>query len=261
MDKPNTYMPALFLGHGSPMAAFEDNKFTRYWANVGRALPTPRAIVCISAHWYTQGTYVTASKQPQTIHDFHGFPEQLYQFTYPAIGDPRLAERIIELLQPLHVIADPQRGLDHGSWSVLKHLFPKAQIPVLQLSIDRTKPPVWHYELGRQLRVLRDEGVLLVGSGNVVHNLRQVRFEEQAVAFPWAIAFNRTVRAAIEQRDHNTVIDYVKQGEAAALSVPTPDHYLPLLYVLGASDVTDAIHIDVDDVVLSSISMMSVQFG
>ncbi|MGC3982328.1 MAG: 4,5-DOPA dioxygenase extradiol [Steroidobacteraceae bacterium] len=254
-------LPAIFIGHGSPMAAFEDNQYTRGWADIAARLPRPRAIVCVSAHWYTQGTGVTAMAQPRTIHDFYGFPDELYQYHYRAAGDPHLAHEVAQLLAPLPVVEDQQWGLDHGSWTVLKHMYPQADIPVLQLSIDGTQPPQWHYDLGRRLSVLREQGVLLMGSGNVVHNLRQMRRAGDAPAHAWAESFNRQVRAGIEQHDHEALIDYQRFGDDAKLSVPTPEHYLPLLYVLGASHADESVRIPIDDVSIGSISMLSVVVG
>jgi 4,5-DOPA dioxygenase extradiol len=253
-------MPALFIGHGSPMAAFEDNKFTRSWAQLGQQLPRPRAILCVSAHWYTEGTGVTAMAQPKTIHDFYGFPEPLYQYHYRAAGDPQLAQQVAAMLTPTTVIQDQQWGFDHGSWTVLKHMYPQADIPVLQLSIDGSQPAAWHYALGQQLAVLRNQGVLLLGSGNVVHNLRRLQ-RDDAAQYPWAVDFNQRVRMAIEQHDHAALIDYQHLGDGASWSVPTPEHYLPLLYVLGASDAHEPVSVLLDDVTLGSISMLSVLCG
>ena len=254
-------MPVLFVGHGSPMAAFEDNRFTQAWTQLGEALPTPRAIVCVSAHWYTRGTGVTAMAQPKTIHDFYGFPEALYQYHYRAPGDPTLAQQIMELLQPTEVIADVNWGYDHGSWTVLKHLYPHAQIPVLQLSIDGTQSNEWHYQLGQRLKPLRDQGVLIMGSGNVVHNLRYLQRSENALAHPLAQQFNDYVRTALRQGDDAALIDYAAQGAAASFAVPTPDHYLPLLYVLGAREPSESMQLVLDEVALASVSMLSVSFG
>jgi len=254
-------MPVVFIGHGSPMAAFEDNVFTRTWAALGQALPRPKAILCVSAHWYVHGARITAMQQPRTIHDFQGFPDVLYQYHYPASGEPLLAQRIVELLKPMEVIADQEWGFDHGSWTLLKHMYPLGDVPLLQLSIDRSKPADWHYELGRRLAVLRTEGVLILGSGNVVHNLRYLQWNEAAQALPWAREFDQYVRAALERGDHQPLVSYQQAGEAARLSVPTPDHYLPLLYVLGASEARDSVSVLLDEIVMGSISMMSVVYG
>jgi 4,5-DOPA dioxygenase extradiol len=253
-------MPSLFIGHGSPLTAFEDNRFTRGWAALGAALPKPRAILCVSAHWYTRGTAVTAMAQPRTVHDFYGFPQALYEYHYRAPGDPEMAQRIADLLSPIEIIQDQQWGFDHGSWTVLKHMYPQADVPVLQLSIDGTRAPQWHYELGRKLQPLRDEGVLLMGSGNVVHNLRYLQRDSDS-GYPWAVTFNEQVRRSIEQRDHDALIHYERFGEAAALSVPTAEHYLPLLYALGASTPDEPMEVLLDDVTIGSISMLSVLSG
>jgi 4,5-DOPA dioxygenase extradiol len=260
MNTFTTRMPTLFIGHGSPLTAFEDNRYTRGWAALAAAIPKPRAILCISAHWYTRGTAVTAMTQPRTVHDFSGFPDALYQYHYRAPGDPALAQQVAELLAPLEVIQDQQWGLDHGSWTVLKHMYPQADIPVLQLSIDATRDPQWHYEQGRKLQPLRDMGVLVMGAGNVVHNLRLMQRSEQA-AHPWAVTFDRQVRQGIEQRDHDALIHYERFGEGARLSVPTAEHYLPLLYVLGAGTADEPVRVLLDGVTMGSISMLSVCAG
>jgi 4,5-DOPA dioxygenase extradiol len=259
----NTHrMPTLFVGHGSPLAAFENNQFTALWSRLGQALPRPRAIVCISAHWFTRGTGITGSDAPPTIHDFYGFPDALYEYHYRAKGDPVLAARVIEMLKPVEAVADTQWGYDHGSWTVLKHMYPQADIPLVQLSIDGAQPAQWHYELGQRLTPLRDEGVLIMGSGNVVHNLRYLRRDAgMNDAHPLGMKFNAEVRAALERRDDAAVIDYARYGDAARFAVPTPDHYLPLLYVLGASDAQETAHIMLDQIAIASISMMTVGFG
>lgn len=266
MNNPGTQsstrrLPALFIGHGSPLTAFEDNKYTRGWAALADEMPTPRAILCISAHWYTRGTAVTAMPQPRTIHDFHGFPKELYEYFYTAPGDPALAHHIAELLAPTEVMLDQQWGLDHGCWTVLKHMYPQANVPVLQLSIDGAREADAHYQMGKQLAPLRDEGVLILGAGNVVHNLRYLQRAEAASTFPWAETFNREVRESIEKRDFDALVHYQRFGQSAAMSVPTPDHYLPLLYTLGASYADEPIQVLLDDIAAASISMMSVKAG
>ena len=253
--------PTLFVGHGSPMTAFEDNQFVRGWAALAAAMPRPRAILCVSAHWYTSGTGVTAMLQPRTVHDFSGFPAELYQYHYRAPGDPVLAQQIADLLAPLEVTQDQQWGFDHGSWAVLKHMYPQADVPVLQLSIDGTRDAAWHYALGQRLRPLRDQGVLLLGSGNVVHNLRQLRMGDSMPPQSWAARFNDEVRNNIETRNHDALIHYEQYGEAARQSVPTPEHYLPLLYVLGASEDDEPVSITLDEIMFGSIGMMSVSCG
>lgn len=254
-------MPALFIGHGSPMNALEDNRHTRVWRNLGESLPKPKGIVAISAHWYTRGTGVTAMAQPKTIHDFYGFPPALFAQNYAAPGDPALASRVQELLRPVQVTADQQWGLDHGTWSVLVHVYPRADIPVVQLSIDATQPAQYHYELGRKLAVLRDEDVLIFGSGNVVHNLGVIRWTAGADAYPWAKSFNEQLRGALGRADHDFAVQYERAGEAASLSIPTPEHYLPLLYVLGAQSPQEAVSFPTDGIELGSISMLAVLIG
>lgn len=254
-------LPALFIGHGSPLTAFEDNEYTRGWSALANALPPLRAIVCISAHWYTRGTGITAMPQPRTIHDFYGFPKELYDYQYPAAGDPELAQQVAALLEPGHAVLDQQWGLDHGCWTVLKHMFPNANVPVLQLSIDGQLDAAAHFQLGKQLAPLRDQGVLIVGTGNVVHNLGYAQLHGQPAPLPWAIEFNRYIRERIEQRDFDSVVHFERFGKSAALSVPSPDHYLPLMYVLGASHPDDAVEIPLDGIAAASVSMMSVKVG
>ncbi|HEU0071991.1 MAG TPA: 4,5-DOPA dioxygenase extradiol [Alphaproteobacteria bacterium] len=260
-------MPALFVGHGSPMNTLYDNGYTRAWRALGEALAEkPRAILAISAHWYIRGTSVTAMTAPKTIHDFGGFPRELHEFRYPAEGEPGLAAEVQKLLSPTDVSLDQSWGLDHGSWSVLAHVFPNADVPVVQLSIDARQPAAWHFDLGRRLTPLRDEGVLILGSGNVVHNLRLI--DRNAMmgagggqAYPWATQFESAMRSAIAAGDDASVIDYGKFGEAARLSVPTPEHYLPLLYVLGTRAKGEAVSFPVEGIDLASISMLSVKLG
>ena len=254
-------MPALFIGHGSPMNALEDNRHTRVWKNLGESLPKPKGIVAISAHWYTRGTGVTAMPQPKTIHDFYGFPPALFAQNYAAPGDPALALRVQELLRPVQVTADQQWGLDHGTWSVLVHVYPRADIPVVQLSIDATQPAQYHHELGRKLAALRDEGVLIFGSGNVVHNLGVIKWTAGADAYPWAKSFNEQLRGALDRGDTDFAVQYERAGEAATLSIPTPEHYLPLLYVLGAQSPQEAVSFPTDGIELGSISMLAVLIG
>ena len=258
----NARMPTLFFGHGSPMNAIEDNDWARAWGAIGRDLPKPRAILSVSAHWYVPATAVTANARPKTIHDFGGFPKPLFDVQYPAPGDAELVQRVQELLSPLEVPADSSWGLDHGTWSVLCHVYPNADIPVVQLSIDSTKPPAFHYELGRQLRPLRDEGILLMGSGDVVHNLHSYAWGRHPVEpFDWATRFETLARKLMEQGDHQTLVDYDALGRDAELSIPTPEHYLPLLYVLGASFEGEAPSYPVEGMDGGSISMLTVRFG
>lgn len=252
-------LPALFLGHGSPMNAIEDNPWRRAWAQAGQRLPRPRAILCISAHWETRGVAVSASPAPPTIHDFGGFPQALFDVQYPAPGDPALAARVAGLLAPEPVRQDPARGMDHGAWGVLAPMYPQADIPVVQLSLDRTKPNAWHYEAGRRLAPLRDEGVLIVGSGDIVHNLRAVDFR-RGVAPDWAVRFNEAAKTMIEAGDHRPLIDWEQLGPDAAMAINSAEHYLPLLYVLGAADAGERPDFFNDDV-FAAISMTSVVFG
>lgn len=244
------------------MNALYDNAWTRGWSAIGRRLPRPRAVLSISAHWYLPGTAVTGMDVPRTIHDFGGFPRELFAVQYPAPGDPVLAQRVRELLQPLDVRTDLSWGLDHGTWSVLRHVFPDADVPVVQLSIDDSKPAAFHYEIGRLLRPLRDEGVLLMGSGDVVHNLHAYAWGRHPVEpFDWALRFEARVCELIRRGEHQPLLDYESLGRDAELSVPTPDHFLPLLYVLGASETNEAVTFPVEGMDGGSISMLSVQIG
>lgn len=255
-------MPAFFIGHGNPMNALHRNPWTAAWESIGQAIPRPRAVLAISAHWYVRGTRVTADEHPRTIHDFGGFPGELNRMEYPAQGDPALAARLQQLLLPTQVTAATDWGLDHGTWSVLAHVFPRAEIPVLQLSIDRTQPTAFHHTLGRQLRALRDEGVLVLGSGNLVHNLEAYAWGDHSVApYDWALRFEQKVRQLVLARDHEPLIDYTTLGGEALLAVPTPDHYLPLLYVLGAQREGDPVSFPVSGVDGGSISMLAIQIG
>ncbi|HEX3551278.1 MAG TPA: 4,5-DOPA dioxygenase extradiol, partial [Candidatus Elarobacter sp.] len=236
--------------------------FTRAWSALGARTPRPRAILTISAHWYLPGTHVTAMPKPRTIHDFGGFPRELYEVRYPAPGDPALASRVQELLAPVPVAPDERWGLDHGTWSVLVHAYPDANVPVVQLGIDETQPPAFHYELGRLLAPLRDEGVLIVGSGNVVHNLHAYAWgRHPAEQFDWAVRFEALARAALDAHDHTPLIDYERFGNDALLSVPTPEHYLPLLYVVGSQQPGDTVTYPVEGGDGGSISMLSVRVG
>jgi 4,5-DOPA dioxygenase extradiol len=254
-------MPAVFLGHGSPMNTFAQNQYTAAWRRIGETVPRPTAVLAVSAHWYIRGAAVTAMQTPQTIHDFGGFPQALFDFRYPAPGSPALAQRVRELLAPLDVRADHDWGLDHGTWSVLAHLFPPADIPVVQLSMDATQPPAFHYELGKRLAPLRDEGVLIVGSGNVVHNLGVLNWKDDAPAFDWATRFNDAVRERVVRRDHLPLVAYENLGNDARMSIPTPEHYLPLLYILGLHGEREPVAVAVDGIQNASISMLSVVVG
>jgi 4,5-DOPA dioxygenase extradiol len=255
-------MPVVFFGHGSPMNAIENNAHTEAWAAMGRELPRPRAILAVSAHWYVPGTKLTAAAQPRTIHDFGGFPRALYEVAYPAAGDPALVDRVVELLAPLPVGRDARWGLDHGTWSVLTHAYPLADLPVVQLSIDETRPAAFHYALGQRLAPLRDEGVLIVGSGNVVHNLHTLAWgQHRPEPYDWAERFEMRVRAALETGDDEALVDYEQHGRDALLAVPTPDHYFPLLYVLGARRPGDAVRFPTAGCEVGSISMLTAVLG
>jgi 4,5-DOPA dioxygenase extradiol len=255
-------MPAIFFGHGNPMNALAQNAYTRAWNAIGAGLPRPKAILCVSAHWYAPYTALTGMPSPRTIHDFGGFPRELFEFSYPAPGDPALATRVRELLEPLDVGIDQQWGLDHGAWSVLAHVFPEADIPVVQLSIDETKPPEFHFETGKLLTPLRDESVLVIGSGNVVHNLHAYAWgRHPAEPFDWAVRFDARVRELLSSGDMTPLVDYESLGRDALLSAPTPDHYLPLLYVAGMRRAADEVSFPVTGMDGGSISMLSVRFG
>lgn len=258
----NQTMPAVFVGHGNPMNALHRNAWTAAWGALGKAIPHPRAILAVSAHWYVRGTRVTADESPKTIHDFGGFPPQLYQVEYPAPGSPELAHRVEELLSPIQVVAANDWGLDHGTWSVLAHLFPQADVPVVQLSIDRTQPPAFHYALGERLSALRDEGVLVLGSGNLVHNLEAYAWGDHSTApYEWAVRFEERVKQLVLTGHHKPLIEYAALGPEALLSVPTPDHYLPLLYVLGAQRQGELVGFPASGVDGGSISMLSIRLG
>lgn len=261
MSDAGSRMPVVFFGHGSPMNALEDNRYTEAWRRVGRSVPEPRAILSISAHWYVPDTAVTAMATPPTIHDFGGFPKELFEVEYPAPGDPTLAAGVRDLLAPLPVRLDADWGLDHGSWSVLVHAFPHAKVPVVQLSLDRSQPPRFHYDLGRRLRPLREQGVLIVGSGNVVHNLRAADWTPGVPPYDWAASFNERVRDHLARRVHGPLVAYEALGEEARLSVPTPDHYLPLLYVLGLQELDEPIWFATDGIELGSVGMLTAVIG
>jgi 4,5-DOPA dioxygenase extradiol len=255
-------MPTIFLGHGNPMNAISANDFSRSWAELGKALPKPSAILAISAHWYIGETAVTVSNNPPTIHDFGGFPKELYAVQYKAPGSTDLAKRVQNLLAPLPVGLNEDWGLDHGAWSVLLHLFPEADIPVVQLSIDSSQPPEAHFRLGQLLKPLREEDILVVGSGNIVHNLSQYDWNNpQREAFPWASRFENRVVTAIREHDDDTLIHYQRAEQDALLSVPTAEHYLPLLYIAGLRRADDVAGFPVSGVEGGAISMLAVQFG
>lgn len=254
-------MPLLFLGHGSPMNAIDENEFTKGFRDISTRFEKPKAILCISAHWETRGTFVTAMEQPPTIHDFGGFPKALFDVQYPAPGSPELAEMTKELIQSTEVGLTEKWGLDHGAWSVIKHLYPDADVPVIEMSIDYSKGPEFHYQLGKELAALRRKGVLIIGSGNLVHNLRMVawdKLETPGFAFDWAQEARSKMNTWITEGDHQPLISYQKQGKAFELAIPTPDHFLPLLYVLGLKEAKDEISLFNDKAVGGSLTMTSV---
>lgn len=244
------------------MHAIEQNEYTEGWAAIGRSIPRPKAIVAVSAHWYPPATLVTAHERPRTIHDFGGFPKPLYEVQYPAPGAPELARRLQELLHPTDVALDTRWGLDHGTWAVLRHAYPDADVPVVQLSIDETQPARAHYELGRQLAPLRDEGILVVGSGNLVHNLHAYAWGRQGQEpYDWATRFEQRARELMLAGDHEPLIEYEHLGRDAMLAAPTPDHYLPLLYILGIQQPGDAVSFPVEGMDGGSVSMLTVRIG
>ena len=285
MNQPSpTTLPALFIGHGSPMNAIEENPSTREWQRIASLIPRPKAILSISAHWLTRGTYVTHMLRPKTIHDFGGFPRELSEFQYPALGSPELAEKIVTTISiPSHsngsnangslangslasltIELDEDWGLDHGTWSILAHMYPKANIPVMQLSIDIAQPPQFHYNLGKRLASLRDQGILVMGSGNIVHNLNMVEFSrinEIGFGHDWALEMREYCNKNILANNHEALIDYQKLGRAATLSVPTPEHYYPLLYILGMQAKDEPVSLFNDYVMGGGASMTSVVIG
>jgi 4,5-DOPA dioxygenase extradiol len=261
MTKTTPKMPALFLGHGNPMYAIDPNHYTDGWRQLAQALPRPKAILAISAHWYIDHTAVTAMARPRTIHDFGGFPKALFDVQYPAPGSPELAQRIQQLLAPLEVRLDHEWGLDHGAWSVLLHLYPQADIPVIQLSIDATQPAAWHHALAQQLRPLRDEGVLILGSGNIVHNLGRLNWSSNAPAHAWAERFSEWVRTQLRANNHDALIGYLSHGEDAHLSIPTPDHYLPLIYVIAQQQPGEKFGLPMGGIDMGAIDMQVVTAG
>jgi 4,5-DOPA dioxygenase extradiol len=253
-------MPAIFFGHGNPMNALSDNSYTQAWQRIGQQTAKPRAILSISAHWFVPGTGVTVSTAPRTIHDFGGFPKELYRVQYPAPGDPDLARRVQQMLAPIVVALDNLWGLDHGTWSVLRHVYPAADIPVVQLSIDEAQPADFHFEIGRKLAPLRDEGILIVGSGNLVHNLHTYAWgRHMPDPYDWAVRFEHDARQMMLAGEYKPLISYERLGPEAMLSIPTPDHYLPLLYVLATRQNCEPLSFPVEGVDGGSISMLSVR--
>lgn len=264
LNEADKLMPVLFIGHGSPMNAIEDNEFSQRWKKMGKEIPQPKAVVVISAHWLTKGTFVTAMNQPKTIHDFGGFPQALFDIQYPASGNPELASEIQKMIVNPAVELDHDWGLDHGTWSVVKHMYPNADIPVLQLSIDYHKPAQYHYELAKQLLDLRKKGVLIIGSGNMVHNLRMIAWDKMNVdnfGYDWALEMNTIFKDKISNKDHQALFDYVKLSNSAKLAIPTPDHYYPLIYSLALQTDNDTIEFFNDKFVGGSLTMTSVKIG
>ena len=253
-------MPLLFVGHGNPINAITENEFTKGWQKIGKSLPKPNAILCISAHWETDGTFVTAMEKPRTIHDFYGFPKELYEAKYPAAGSPELAEETRETVKKTPVGLDQNWGLDHGCWAVLKHMFPKADVPIVEMSLDRYKNTLWHYELAGELSALRKKGVLIVGSGNIVHNLGMMDWHIEE-GFGWAAQANEKIKKLVAENEHRQLIKYESLGKEMQLAVPTPEHYLPLLYVMGLKEKNESTSFFNDKTVLGSVSMTSIKVG
>jgi 4,5-DOPA dioxygenase extradiol len=255
-------MPVLFLGHGNPMNAIEENEFVEGFRNIAKTFSRPSAILCISAHWLTEGTKVTAMEMPPTIHDFGGFPRALFEVQYPAKGSPELAKKTKELLNPTLVELDEKWGLDHGAWSVLRHLYPNADIPVIQLSIDYSRPAQYHFELAKRLAALRDKGVLIIGSGNIIHNLRLIdfrHFDKDNYGYDWAIEARETINSYLLDGNYQPLIQYAKQSSAIQLAIPTPDHYFPLIYTLGLQQKGETLSLFNDKLVAGSLSMTSLK--
>ena len=257
-------MPVLFVGHGSPMYVIEENEFTETWKKLGETIPKPKSIICISAHLETRGTHVTAMQTPQTIHDFGGFPSELYEIQYPAPGNPELAKEAIKAITGTQVQADEKWGLDHGTWSFIRRMYPKAEIPVIQMSLDYNKSPKEHYELAKELASFRDKGVLIIGSGNIVHNLRKVAWDKpdyEEYGFDWALEANEILKKLIVADDHKKLINYDLLGREVQMAVPTPDHYLPLLYALALKNGNEELSFFNDKAVMGSLTMTSLKIG
>lgn len=254
--------PVVFIGHGNPMNAILDNPFTKSLENLGKSFTEkPNAIMVVSAHWLTRGTSVTVSERPRIIYDFGGFPEALYNVQYPAKGSPKLAKETKQTIHSTLVNEDSTWGLDHGAWTVLKHMFPEANIPVFQLSIDASKPAEFHYQLAEELKSLRKKGVLIIGSGNIVHNLYQIDFSDAAKPFSWAVEFDETVKSKLQNKDYASLVHYENLGQAAKWSVPTNDHYLPMLYALGLAENSEELKFTFEEIQNASISMRCFTIG
>lgn len=256
-----TRMPVLFLGHGNPMNAIAENEFVQGFRDLSETIPTPSAILCVSAHWETRGTYITAVEKPKTIHDFGGFPQELFDVQYPAPGSPELANKTKSLITKNSVALDYNWGLDHGAWTVIKHLYPKANIPIVQLSLDYYQNPQQHYDLAKELKPLRDKGVLIIGSGNIVHNLSLTNWRrlDETIGYDWAIEANEGIKELILKNDYQALINYKNLGKAVQLSIPTPEHFLPLLYALALKEEKEQITILNDKLLAGSLSMTSIK--
>lgn len=250
-------MPVFFIGHGNPMNAIYDNAFTKKLNTIRNTISKPKAILVISAHWLTKGTYVSTNPHPKTIYDFGGFPDELFRVKYEPNGAPELAKEIKEKVNYTSVSEDNTMGLDHGAWTILKHIYPAADIPVFQLSIDYSKPAAYHYELAKQLNYLRNKGVVIIGSGNIVHNLGMVDFNNPNSAYDWAIEFDSTVKKLLDKGDDDALINYEKLGKSALLSIPTNDHYLPMLYILGLRNKGEQVSYIYESMEMGSLSMRS----
>jgi 4,5-DOPA dioxygenase extradiol len=263
LKEQDAVMPVLFMGHGSPMNGIEHNEFSAYWAKLAKELPIPKAILVVSAHWLTRGTKITAMDSPRTIHDFGGFPDELFAVQYPAPGNPSLAKETTDIIKSTQVELDHDWGLDHGAWTIIRHMYPDASIPVLQLSIDYTKGPQYHYELARELSALRKKGVLIMGSGNMVHNLRMVAWDklDSPYGFDWAVEMNEVFKNKILNGNHKPLMNYEALNKASRLAIPTPDHYYPLMYTLGLQGKDEEVSIFNDKLMAGSLSMTSVRIG
>jgi 4,5-DOPA dioxygenase extradiol len=264
LEQKDYLMPALFIGHGSPMNGIRQNEFSDHWKKMATEIPTPAAVLVVSAHWFTKGTRITSMDFPKTIHDFGGFPQELFDVQYKAPGNPHLAKETVELLHSAHVELDHDWGLDHGTWTIVRHMYPEANIPVLQLSIDYTKGPQYHYELAKELYALRRKGVLIIGSGNMVHNLKMVvwdRIDKGEYGYDWAIQINDKFKHLIKAGDYKPLINYESLGREAMLAIPTPEHYLPLMYTLGLKGNKDEVSFFNDKAVAGSLTMTSVMLS
>lgn len=264
LRQQETMMPVLFIGHGSPMNGIQDNEFSARWRKMAQTIPTPKAVLVVSAHWLTRGTRITAMDFPQTIHDFGGFPQELYQVQYPAPGSPKIAKETIDLVKSISIEEDHDWGLDHGTWTLVRHMYPEANIPVLQLSIDQNKNGGYHFELAKELAELRKKGVLIIGSGNMVHNLRMIawdKMEEPGYGYDWALEMNERFKKHISEGDFNPLINFETLGPEAKLAIPTPEHYIPLLYSLSLRNENEPVSFFNDKAVAGSLTMTSVKIG